>query len=191
MGRLPPVDPRARGVIHASGITENLSAVCRLSKDGWRSRLKQDLEDQPKTKQDHLRNGTFGRRFVGRNSCERSTGRKRRRRGGVSNSSGCLGSGSAPTAPLYFFPSRNGIGEKGCGDGVNSRRQISSIWIPPLLVLPPPFFSIGRVSDGNTMIYLPRGTSARLFDATGYQTRDEGDKHAQASCEENNGSEFG
>ena len=30
--------------------------------------------------------------------------------GGVSNSSGCLGSGSAPTAPLYFFPSRNGIG---------------------------------------------------------------------------------
>ena len=49
--------------------------------------------------------------------------------GGVSNSSGCLGSGSAPTAPLYFFPSRNGIGEKGCGGGVNSRRQISSIWI--------------------------------------------------------------
>ena len=53
-GTSPPVDPRARGVIRASGITENLSAVCRLSKDGWRSRLKQDQEDQPKTKQDHL-----------------------------------------------------------------------------------------------------------------------------------------
>ena len=52
-GTSSPVDPRARGVIRASGITENLSAVCRLSKDGWRSRLKQD-QDQPKTKQDHL-----------------------------------------------------------------------------------------------------------------------------------------
>ena len=55
----------------------------------------------------------------------------------------------------------------------------------------PHFFSMGRVSDGNAMIYLPRGTSALLFDATGYQTRDEGDKHTKASCEENNGSEFG
>ena len=61
-GTSSPVDPRARGVIRASGITENLSAVCRLSKDGWRLRLKQDQEDRPKTKQDHLRNGTFGRR---------------------------------------------------------------------------------------------------------------------------------
>ena len=89
MGRLPPIDPRARGVIRASGITENLSAVCRLSKDGWRLRLKQDQEDQPKTKQDHLpvlerhvwsSSALRARRFVGRNSCERSTGRRRRRR---------------------------------------------------------------------------------------------------------------
>ena len=39
----------------------------------------------------------------------------------------------------------------------------------------------------------PAGTSAWLFDATatGYKTRDEGDKHTEAFCEENNGSEFG
>ena len=198
-GTSSPVDPRARGVIRASGITENLSAVCRLSKDGWRSRLKQDQEDQPKTKQDHL---PVLERHVWSSSALRArvalwdgirvnVQLEEKGDGGVSNSSGCLGSGSAPTAPLYFFPSRNGIGEKGCGGGVNSRRQISSIWIPPLLVLPPPLLFYGTSIRRKCDDISPAGTSARLFDATGYQTRDKGDKHTKASCEENNGSEFG